>query len=306
MPNGKKSSAQEKHSHKIEHASYRRLSTGAQERSLTDPSARATRELALLGQMTEGIAHDFRNILTVIDSSLRLAENSSNAPRTACTFISGAREGVARGLALTSQLLNFGKQRDFQACAADANELLKTLVTFLRYGAGSEVRILLELSPNIPNCLIDPSEFDAAILNLVINARDAMPRGGEIQISTALSVIQNDDADVAPSSYVRVRVKDNGSGMTDAVLEKIFEPFFTTKGEHGTGLGVPQVDAFIRYLGGHICVVSDVGQGTTFDLFFPAAQQSGARTRPTEISATPPMPSVKKLSAFIEREIAMF
>jgi signal transduction histidine kinase len=289
MPNGKNSSARQRQRHKIDDVPYQRPSTGGQERSLTDPSARATRQFALLGQMTEGIAHDFRNILAVIDSSLRLAEKSASSPRAACKFIWGAREGVARGLALTSQLLNFGKQRDFQARAADANELLKALEIFLRYGAGSEVRVLLELSPNIPSCLIDPSGFNAAILNLVINARDAMPQGGEIRISTAVSAIQNDDEDVAPGSYVRVRVRDNGSGMPGSVLEKIFEPFFTTKGEHGTGLGVPQVDAFMRYLGGHVSVASNVGRGTTFDLLFPAIQQNDARTRRIEIGATPPI-----------------
>ena len=191
-----------------------------------------------------------------------------------CTFISGAREGVARGLALSSQLFDFTKQRDFQARSADANELLKALEVFLRYGAGSEVRLLLELSPNIPNCLIDPSQFNAAVLNLVLNARDAMAQGGEIQISTEPCVIQGDDSDITPRTYVRVRVKDNGSGMPDAVLEKIFEPFFTTKGEKGTGLGIPQVGAFIRYLGGEVCVASEVGCGTTFDMFFPTVQQT--------------------------------
>jgi signal transduction histidine kinase len=246
--------------------------------------------------MTGGIAHDFKNILAVIDSSLRLAETNSNNPRVACTFISGAREGVARGLALTSQLLDFTKQRDFQACAADANELLKALEVFLRYGAGSEVRILLELSPNIPNCLVDRSQFNAAVLNLVLNARDAMSQGGEIQISTELCV-KGDDSDVTPGTYVRVRVRDNGSGMPDAVLEKIFEPFFTTKGEQGTGLGVPQVGAFMRYLGGHVCVASDVGRGTTFDMFFPAVQQSGACTPRIEIGSAAAIPPAGELSA---------
>jgi signal transduction histidine kinase len=139
----------------------------------------------VLGEMTGGIAHDFRNILAVIDSRLRLAENNSEHTSVARAFIVGAREGVARGLTLTSQLLTFAKQREVQARAADANELLKALELFLRYGAGSEVRVVLELSPDIPTCLIDPSQFSAAILNLVINARDAMPKGGEVQISTA-------------------------------------------------------------------------------------------------------------------------
>ena len=204
MPHGDKPGAHEMRSHTTEDAPKRRLSGGTEQRLPLELSGFVTHRFALVGQMTGGIAHDFKNILAVIDSSLRLAETSSNEP---CTFISGAREGVARGLALTSQLLDFTKQRDFQASAADANELLKALQVFLRYGAGSEVRVLLELSPNVPDCLIDPSQFNAAILNLVLNARDAMPRGGEIQISTELCVIQGDDSDVTARNYVRVRVR---------------------------------------------------------------------------------------------------
>jgi signal transduction histidine kinase len=294
MRHGDKPRAQEMRSHTTDDAAKRRPSGGTDQRSPLELSGPVTHRFALVGQMTGGIAHDFKNILAVIDSSLRLAETHSNDPGLACTFISGAREGVARGLALTSQLFDFTNQRDFQACSANANELLKTIEVFLRYGAGSEVRVLLALSPNIPNCLIDPSQFNAAVLNLVLNARDAMAQGGEIQISTELCVIQPDDSDITPRSYVRVRVKDNGSGMPDAVLEKIFEPFFTTKGENGTGLGIPQGATFIRDLGGDVCVASEVGRGTTFDMLFPTVQQN--RT-PIETSFAAAIPSVGDLSA---------
>jgi signal transduction histidine kinase len=226
----------------------------------------------VLGEMTGGIAHDFRNILAVIDSGLRLAEKNSGDPRAVSTFIAGARDGVARGLTLTAQLLTFAKQREVQARATDANELLRALELFLKYGAGSEVRIILELSPSNPDCLIDPSQFNATILNLVINARDAMPKGGQVWISTAPWIVQAGASDAAPGHYVRVRVRDNGVGMPDEVLQNIFDPFFTTKGEQGTGLGLPQVGAFMRQIGGHIRVASGVGQGATFDLFFPAAE----------------------------------
>jgi signal transduction histidine kinase len=271
------------------------LSRRAGQRSAAELSARAAQRLSVLGEMTGGIAHDFRNILAVIDSGLRLAEKNSSDPRATCTFIAGARDGVARGLTLTSQLLTFAKQREFQARAADANELLKTLELFLRYGAGSEVRIILELSPSIPDCLIDPSQFNAAILNLVINARDAMPKGGEVRISTAPWIVQASASDTAPGNYVRVRVRDNGTGMPDEVLQNIFHPFFTTKGELGTGLGLPQVGAFMRHIGGHIRVASDIGQGTTFDLFFPAAEPNGTRPSGTDVGFTNPTHSVAEL-----------
>jgi signal transduction histidine kinase len=250
-----------------------------EQRSAAELSSRAQR-LSVLAEMTSGIAHDFRNVLAVIDSGLRLAERYPNDPKAASAFIAGAREGVARGLALTSQLLTFAKQREFDARAADTNELLKGLALLLRYGAGSQIRVVLDLSADIPDCLIDPSQFNAAILNLVINARDAMPKGGEIRISTAHWVVQSGVSDATPGNYVRVRVSDDGMGMPDQVLQNIFQPFFTTKGEQGTGLGVPRVHAFMRHIGGHVRVASEIGRGTTFDLFFPAVKPSAARPRP--------------------------
>ena len=123
-----------------------------QQRSASELSIRAAQRLSVLGEMTGGIVHDFRNILAVIDSGLRLVEKSSHDLNAVRTFIAGAREGVARGLALTSQLLSFAKQGELQAGEADVNKLLEALEPFVRYGAGSEVRLLLELSPDVPNC----------------------------------------------------------------------------------------------------------------------------------------------------------
>lgn len=286
MPGGEKSGGQDGQANETNEAvGTPSRSTG--QRSAAELSARAAQRLSVLGEMTGGIAHDFRNILAVIDSGLRLAENNSKDPGAVATFIAGAREGVARGLTLTSQLLIFAKQREFQARAVDANELLKALELFLRYGAGPEVRVVLELSPHIRGCLIDPSQFNAAILNLVINARDAMPKGGEVRISTALWV-EGDASDAVPGHYVRVQVRDNGAGMPDEVLQKIFQPFFTTKEEQGTGLGLPQVGAFMRYIGGHVRVASGLGQGTTFDLFFPTAEPDDTHT--PDVGAELPRP----------------
>jgi signal transduction histidine kinase len=223
--------------------------------------------------MTGGIVHDFRNILAVIDSGLRLAERNISEPDTARTFIAGAREGVTRGLRLTSQLLTFARQKELPICAGNVNALLADLELFLKYGAGSSVRIDFGLSADIPKCLVDPPQFAAAMLNLVINARDAMPYGGNIKITTAQCKLGADkDNGGAAGVYVRVRVRDNGMGMPEAVTQKIFEPFFTTKGESGTGLGVPQVCAFMCHVGGRLSVESEAGGGTTFDLFFPAVE----------------------------------
>lgn len=242
--------------------------------SLASLSTRATQRLSVLGEMTGGIAHDFRNILAVIDSGLRLAESNLSDPDKVRTFISGAREGIARGVRLTSQLLNFAQQGEIKTCVADANALLKNLELFLKCGAGPSVCIVLECSPAIPKCFVDPSQFATAILNLVVNARDAMPSaGGEVRIYTArfqtTSVTSEPGFD---GTYVRVRVQDNGAGMPDHVARRVFEPFFTTKGEKGTGLGVPQVGAFMHHIGGRVTVSSEQGRGTTVDLFFPTME----------------------------------
>lgn len=229
--------------------------------------------LSVLGEMTGGIAHDFRNILTVVDSCVRLAERNTSNPDMVRAFVVATREAIERGLPLISQLLTFARQEELPTSAADVNALLGNLELFLRYAAGSSIRINLELSADLPKCIVDPSQFAAAILNLIINARDAMPRGGIIQLTST----RGDPGANAPEggvigNYVRVRVKDNGSGMTEDVIKKISKPFFTTKGKMGTGLGIPQVCAFIRQIRGHFKVESEVGRGTTFDLFLPAAQ----------------------------------
>jgi signal transduction histidine kinase len=272
--------------------------------SPTSLSTRAAQRLSVLGEMTGGIAHDFRNILSVIDSGLRLAEANLSDPDQVRTFISGAREGIARGVRLTSQLLNFAQRGEIRPCVADANALLKNLELFLKYGAGPSVCIVLECSPVIPKCLVDPSQFAAAILNLVVNARDARASaGGEIRIYTAR--FQTTPVTSEPGfdgTYVRVRVQDNGSGMPDHVVRRVFEPFFTTKGEKGTGLGIPQVGAFMRHIGGHVTVSSEQGHGTTVDLFFPAIEpdtplgDANCADAPGDLSATHADNAIRPLS----------
>jgi signal transduction histidine kinase len=245
----------------------------------TDPGAltaaelrtRAVQRLTALGEMTGGIAHDFGNILAVIESGLRLAERNADSPEQVRQFIAGARDGVDRGLKLTAQLLTFAKQQELETRPVDANEMLRRLELFLKYGAGARLRIVMRLADDIPKCHVDVAQFNAAILNLVINARDATPNGGEILITT-----DRYQETAAPSngrqtkSYVRVQVKDQGKGMSEETLAKIFDPFFTTKGAEGTGLGLPQVCAFMRMIGGDLKVDSQLGSGTTFDLLFPA------------------------------------
>ena len=141
-------------------------------------------------------------------------------------YIAAARQGIDPGVKLTSQLLAFAKRQDLDARAGDVNELLGNLELLLTYSAGPGIRVVLELAPDIPNCLIDPSQFDAAILNLVVNARDAMPQGGEIRISTERWVAETTIPDApAPGAYVRVGVKDSGQGIPTEIEGNIFIRF---------------------------------------------------------------------------------
>ena len=233
-------------------------------------SKRAAQKISALGEMTGGIAHDFRNILCVITSGLNVAERNSSDAAKVESALAAVRQGVERGMRMTNRLLAFAKEQEQQTGPEDVNALLAKLSAFLRYGAGPGIRVILELGPDLPKCLVDPPQFNSAILNLVVNARDAMPTGGNLRISTTT---------VAGSSgvtYVRVTVSDEGTGMSPEVVTKIFDPYFTTKGDNGTGLGVPQVQALMRQVGGCVTVDSTVGEGTSFHLFFPIHRERAA------------------------------
>jgi signal transduction histidine kinase len=233
---------------------------------LRERSELAAQKMCALGEMTGGIAHDFRNILTVVASGLRVAERNCDDPAKLKSALAAIQNGVARGERMASRLLSFASQQELIAAPEDVNTLLRKFEAFLKYGAGSGVRIELSLAGNLPPCLVDPPKFNAAILNLVVNARDAMPEGGVIRISTATVRAMNL---THPCKYVRVRVRDHGVGMSPEVIERIFDPYFTTKGDRGTGLGIPQVQALMQQVGGFVRVDSTAGEGTSFDLFFP-------------------------------------
>ena len=228
-----------------------------------DRSAHAVQKISALGEMTGGIAHDFGNILAVIASGLRVAQDNAGDSSKRMAALTAANDGVERGQRMISRLLAFARQQELHPGPEDVNALLDKLAMFLKYGAGAEIRVVLELAPDLPKCLVDPPQFNAAILNLVVNARDAMPAGGTIRITTSAVVRRQN------RNYVRVRISDDGAGMSPDVRKRIFDPYFTTKGESGTGLGIPQVQALMRQVGGYLTVNSKVGKGTSFDLFFP-------------------------------------
>ena len=184
------------------------------EQHTTEQSARAAQRLGVLGEMTGGLVHDFRNILAIIGSSLTLAERHSRDPEKLRASIGKAQEGIRRGTELIAQLLTFSKEQDVGARVENLNVFLKQLELFLKSGAGPEISLALQLASDIPKCLIDQTQFNASILNLVVNARDALPKGGTIEISTERWAVKTVTPDAPlPGLYVRLQVKDNGQGM---------------------------------------------------------------------------------------------
>lgn len=234
-------------------------------------SARAAQKIAAVGEMTAGLAHDFRSILAIIESGIHVAERNQDDPEKVKAALAAAHDGVRRGVQLISQLLMFARPGKPNTHPEDVNDLLSRLTALLKYGAGPGIRVSLDLAPNLSRCQIDAAQFNAAILNLVINARDAMPDGGEIRIETDECAQLVEDSDAPPGQCVRLRISDDGCGMSPEIAEHLFDPYFTTKGDAGTGLGVPQVAAFMRSSGGTVGVCTESGVGTTFDLRFPTS-----------------------------------
>jgi signal transduction histidine kinase len=238
-------------------------------------SVRASQRITALGEMTTGLAHDFRTLLAVINSAVNLAERDLNDVDRVGTALAAARDAIERGTALTNKLLLFAKPHAHDAHSHDVNSLLENMKLFLDYGAGPGIMVRLDLAPGLPRCRIDAAQFSTAILNLVVNARDAMPDGGEIRIATNTSPLSETGDRHADPDCILVRVVDQGHGMPKEVRDRIFDPYFTTKGEIGTGLGVPQVVSFMRACGGFVKVGSEPGIGTSFELYFPIGGSPG-------------------------------
>lgn len=242
-------------------------SAPAKQAETAENGARSLLTFSALGELTGGIAHDFRNVLCVISSGLRLAERNFDDPVVRHGALAAARDGVDRGLRMVDGLLALPTRPGTAAGAQDINRLLRNLEEFLKYGAGPGNRLALELTDDLPVCDIDPVQFNAAILNLVINARDALSEGGIIHIRTKIT--ERDMPAGGQHDFVEIEVSDNGAGMPPEVLKRVFEPYFTTKGNGGTGLGVPQVRSLMRTLGGDVEATSSPGTGTTFRLLIP-------------------------------------
>ncbi|MBV9373939.1 MAG: PAS domain S-box protein [Alphaproteobacteria bacterium] len=236
-----------------------------------------------VGQLTGGVAHDFNNLLTAVGGSLSLVKHLITDQR-ALKLLDTAESAVARGARLTQQLLAFSRQHPVQPEKANVNELITSLASLLRHASGENAEIRLNLSPLLWLCEVDRTQLQSALLNLIVNARDAIGEsGGIITIETRNCEIDETRAaslgDIAAGHFVMLAVSDNGSGMSPEIRAKAVEPFFTTKEPgRGSGLGLSQIYGFARQSGGQLEIDSDLGHGTTVRIFLPGLVPEGADT----------------------------
>jgi len=225
-----------------------------------------------LGQLTGGVAHDFNNLLMIISGSLHMLKRGADDPAKLQRAISAIDTATKRGAALTNQLLTFARRQSVNPQAIDFAERIAAIREVLDAGVGSSVRLALDISHGVWPLKTDASELETALLNLVINARDAMPEGGTVTIGARNVVL--DEAPLV-GDFVAIDVTDTGLGIPSDVLGKIFEPFFTTKPiGKGTGLGLSQVHGFAHQAGGTVKVASELGKGTTFTILLPRGNEA--------------------------------
>ena len=231
-----------------------------------------TAKLEAIGRTTSGVAHDFNNLLTAMGGALRLLGKRLQDDEHAAKIVEQGLISLEQGRNLIAQLLNITRQ-DVKMVEVDINTALSSMVTLLNSVATPKARVEIDLAPDLHHCRVDPSRLGAAILNLVMNASDAMPRD---RGTTGLIVISssNDPGDSPDASFVRVTVRDNGMGMSPEVRRRALEPFFTTKGKRGTGLGLSQVHTFVKDMGGSMEIESEEGRGTAVHMRFPRAERS--------------------------------
>jgi len=256
------------------------------QRHRTEEQLAHAQRLDAIGQLTGGIAHDFNNLLTVMSGSLQLLEIEYGQQPQATELISSALRSVERGAELTGKLLAFARRQRLSPAAISPPQLLRDLELMLRRTLGDAIRLQVQCPDSIPAAYADVAQLDAALLNLALNARDAMPRGGEITIAVDERWVSAAAArpELRAGHYVVFSVADTGLGMTPETLARAIEPFYTTKGSgRGSGLGLSMVYGFVEQSGGHLHIDSRLGYGTRVDLYLPVAQS--AATAPTAVAS---------------------
>ena len=263
-----------------------------QERQKAREALAHSQRLEAIGQLAGGVAHDFNNLLAIIGGNLELVAETLSDPRLA-QMIEDAQNAVEAGATLNMRLLSFAQKKALKAANISINEKVEYARAFLSRTLEENIALMTELGSDTDTAFVDPGEFDSALLNLVINARDAMPSGGELRIMTGNKTFDCDDLERDPSlktgRYVRLSVSDTGIGMSPDVLEKAMTPFFTTKEiGKGSGLGLSSVFGFAQQSGGFVKIESREGSGTAVSVYLPCANPPPIETGPTASKAQMP------------------
>jgi PAS domain S-box-containing protein len=240
------------------------------ERDRLENELRQAQKMEAVGRLATGIAHDFNNLITVLlgysDELIDQAPPGSEWQRAATEI----RRAAERASGLTQQLLAFSRRQEAVAHTVDLNMVIANMEDLIRRLLGPEIQLEFSLDPNLANIRADSAQIGQVMMNLVVNARDAMPKGGQLTIETANVELGAEHLDVIPGPHVSLSVRDTGVGMPADVRDRLFEPFFTTKDSgHGTGLGLSMVQGIVRQSGGHVVVDSAPGKGSAFHIYFP-------------------------------------
>ncbi|MDX2274756.1 MAG: CHASE3 domain-containing protein [Hyphomonadaceae bacterium] len=248
-------------------------------REEAEAKVRQMQKMEAIGQLTGGVAHDFNNMLAVIISALQLAQRRLERGDTDIQrFIDAAMDGARRAATLTNRLLAFARRSPLTPAVIDINKSVASMSELLRRTLGESIQFETVLEAGLWRVQADVAEFENALLNICVNARDAMPEGGKLTVETANVFLDEayarQNGDVTAGQYVMLAITDTGQGMSDEVKRQAFEPFFTTKGVgKGTGLGLSHVHGFVKQSGGHVAIYSEIGVGTTVKLYFPRTQK---------------------------------
>jgi signal transduction histidine kinase len=250
-----------------------RLKAEIAEHQATEAALRQAQKLEAIGQLTGGIAHDFNNLLTVVIGNLMLAIDRTEKNSPNLQLLQGALRAAEQGVSLVQRLLAFARKQQLAPRSVDIGALIAGIEELLRRTLGPRIRLSVATAPDLPPARVDSNQLELAILNLTINARDAMPTGGSLRIALgAQRVVDGRPDELPPGEYVVIQITDTGTGMDEATLSRAFDPFFTTKEVgSGSGLGLPMVQGFAAQSGGVVAIHSKPGEGTIVELWLPKA-----------------------------------
>jgi signal transduction histidine kinase/CheY-like chemotaxis protein len=273
-------------------------------RNKTEQQLQQAQKMEAIGQLTGGIAHDFNNLLGVLIGNLDLLRESIAERKEAVELVDAALDAALRGADLNKRLLAFSRRQTLQPETVDVNLTLNQMAKLLRRSLGERVEICLALAESTWPVLVDPTQLETSIVNLSVNARDAMPQGGVLTIETKNvqfdSHYASEHDELLPGDYVMIAVSDTGSGMDPSVLKRVYEPFFTTKPVgKGTGLGLSMVYGFMKQSGGHTNIYSEPGRGTTVKLYLPRQASSEVQVREA-LPTSSPTASNRELILIVE------